>query len=64
MFWILIYLMILGSIALPRLANLRTPRTVKVSEPVPLNIVFDDVAARFMPAVRIRTPYVPKRLRR
>lgn len=64
MFRIAVFLMFLGSITLPRLTNLRTPRTGKVPEPVPLDSVLDGIAARIMPAVRISTPMSSRHLRR
>lgn len=64
MFQIAIILMILGSITPPRRTNLRTPRTVRVSKPVPLESIFDGIAGRIMLAARISTLLVPKHLRR
>lgn len=64
MFEVIFFLMVLDSIALPRLTNLQAPRTVKVLKPIPPEAVLDSLAQnRIMPAVRISTPLHPRHLR-
>ena len=62
MFYLVLILMFLDSIALPRFTNLQTPRTDKVLEPVPHKLASSHLAFRFMPAARINASTHPKHL--